>query len=225
MDIKLIKDSALFHGMSEKDISAALAGLNAIESRYKRGSTVMHAKSITNMMGLILEGSITIENNDVWGNKIILNMVGKNQVFAETYAILKDKPLLVNVIANEDCHILFLHISMLNSLISKTNPWSVKLTANLLTIIAHKNLALSGRSFHTSPKTIRVRVMLYLNSMYIQKKSAYFHIPFDRQQLADYLNVERTALSKELHKMQNDGLIEFRKNYFAIKSKEVLEVQ
>ena len=75
---------------------------------------------------------------------------------------------------------------------------------------------LSGRSFHTSPKTIRDRVMSYLNSLYIKQKSREIVIPFDRQQLADYLNVERTALSKELGKMRDDGLISFKKNRFTI---------
>ena len=88
--------------------------------------------------------------------------------------------------------------------------------SNLLTISAHKNLHLSGRSFHTSPKSIRGRVMSYLNSVSIQTGKREFDIPFDRQQLADYLNVERTALSKELGKMQKDGYFTVRKNHFLI---------
>ncbi|MBR2807174.1 MAG: winged helix-turn-helix domain-containing protein, partial [Oscillospiraceae bacterium] len=83
-------------------------------------------------------------------------------------------------------------------------------------ISAHKNLALSGRSFHTAPKTIRGRVMSYLNTVSLQRGSREFDIPFDRQQLADYLNLERSALSKELGKMQRDGLITVRKNHFIL---------
>ena len=91
-----------------------------------------------------------------------------------------------------------------------------KLVTNLLTISAHKNLTLSGRSFHTSPKTIRGRVMAYLNSVSLQKGANEFDIPFDRQQLADYLNLERTALSKELGKMQKDKIISVNRNHFII---------
>ena len=87
---------------------------------------------------------------------------------------------------------------------------------NLLTVATRKNLILSGRSFHTAPKTIRGRVLAYLNSVSLQKKNTEFDIPFDRQQLADYLNLERTALSKELGKMQREGLIECRKNHFRL---------
>ena len=87
----------------------------------------------------------------------------------------------------------------------------------MLTISMRKNLMLSGRSFHTSPKTIRGRVMAYLSSMSLQAGSDEFDIPFDRQQLADYLNVERTALSKELGRMQKEELITVRKNHFRLK--------
>ena len=124
--------------------------------------------------------------------------------------------MLVDVTANEDCHILFLRIGNLSQLIYARNTWTQKLVTNLLTISAHKNLTLSGRSFHTSPKTIRGRVMAYLNSVSLQKGANEFDIPFDRQQLADYLNLERTALSKELGKMQKDKIISVNRNHFII---------
>ena len=94
--------------------------------------------------------------------------------------------------------------------------WTMKLITNLLLISSYKNLLLSGRSFHTSPKTIRGRVMAYLTSVSLQKHSREFDIPFDRQQLADYLNLERSALSKELGKMQKEGILTTRKNHFTI---------
>ena len=111
--------------------------------------------------------------------------------------------------------------SEINKLISIKSSWATTLIANLLTVSTRKNLLLSGRSFHTSPKTIRGRVMSYLNTLSLQKGSDEFDIPFDRQQLADYLNLERTALSKELGKMQRDGLIEFKKDHFCLPSKNL----
>ena len=92
----------------------------------------------------------------------------------------------------------------------------MKVVANLLTISAHKNLTLSGRSFHTAPKTIRGRVLAYLNTISLQTGRSEFDIPFDRQQLANYLNVERTALSKELGRMQNDGILRCRRSHFVL---------
>lgn len=217
MDIRKVKNTTIFQGMSEQEVASALEGLRAVTKKYKKGTTILRAGSTTRRMGLMLEGSVTIENNDIWGNRTILSHVGKNQFFAETYGLLANEPMLVDVVANEDCQILFLTIGSLHRSSLKPDSWTAKIVGNLLAISTHKNLALSGRSFHTAPKTIRGRVMSYLNSVSIQKGSTDFDIPFDRQQMADYLNLERTALSKELRKMKDDGLIDFRKNHFHLK--------
>ena len=191
--------------MSDAEISSALSSLHAQEKRYKKGQALLHAGDVTEKLGLALEGSVTVESNDAWGNRTILSHIGKGQLFAETYALLSDEPLLVDVIANEDCRILFLYVGSTQKLAGISAPWAFRFTANLLTISSLKNLHLAGRSLHIAPKTVRGRVMAYLNTVSLQTRSKEFDIPFDRQQLADYLNVERTALSKELGKMQKDG--------------------
>ncbi len=216
MDTELLRRSRLFRGMTDEEISSALSSLHAQEKQVKKGQALLHAGDVTEKLGLVLAGSVTVESNDAWGNRTILSHVGKGQLFAETYALLDDEPLLVDVIANEDCRILFLRPGSLQGLVGMASPWVSKFTANLLTISSLKNLHLSGRSFHTAPKTVRGRVMAYLNTVSLQTQRTEFDIPFDRQQLADYLNVERTALSKELGKMQADGLIRTKKNHFVI---------
>ena len=216
MDVELLQQSRIFKGMSEAEISSALSSLHAQEKRYKKGQALLHAGDVTEKLGLVLEGSVTIESNDAWGNRTILSHVGKGQLFAETYALLSDEPLLVDVIANEDSRVLFLHIGSTQKLADISAPWAFRFMANLLTVSSLKNLHLAGRSFHIAPKTVRGRVMAYLNTMSLQTRSTEFDIPFDRQQLADYLNVERTALSKELSKMQKAGLIRTRKSHFRI---------
>ena len=95
-------------------------------------------------------------------------------------------------------------------------PWTARLTANLLTVAARKNLLLTGRVFHTTPKSARAKIMAYLNSVSLQKQSREFDIPFDRQQLADYLNLDRSAMSKELGRMRDEGLIRTNKNHFML---------
>lgn len=217
MDLKLLQQTMLFSGMSEEEISETLHTLHAVERTYKKGEILLHAGSVTDQIGLVMDGSVTIESNDMWGNRTILNHVGKNHFFAETYAVLRDTPMLVDVVANENCSILFLRMGTLHALCGNSKPWMFKFITNLLCISSEKNLILSGRSFHTAPKTIRGKVMSYLNSVSLQKNSMQFDIPFDRQQMADYLNVDRTALSKELGKMRADGIIAFHKNHFIIK--------
>ncbi len=216
MGTQQLQKTMLFQGMTDSEIAEALQVLEAHEKCHKKGETLLIAGTITERMGLVLEGSVTIESNDAWGNRTIISHVGKSQVFAETYALLETEPMLVDVTASEDCRILFLRSGRIQSLKSSLESWTLKYITNLLTISMHKNLILSGRSFHTAPKTIRGRVMAYLNSVSLQKHSREFDIPFDRQQLADYLNLERSALSKELGKMKGDGLISCRKNHFVI---------
>lgn len=217
MDTRQLQQSMLFRGMTELEITKALHVLEAHEKSFQKGETLLIAGTITERMGLVLEGSVTIESNDAWGNRTIISHVGQGQVFAETYALLENEPMLVDVTASEDCRVFFLRSGRIQSLKNSLEPWALKYITNLLTISMHKNLILSGRSFHTAPKTIRGRVMAYLNSVSLQKHSREFDIPFDRQQLADYLNLERSALSKELGKMQKDKLIFCKKNHFLIR--------
>ena len=215
MDSVPYRQSALFRAMTEEEIADCVSALSAQTRHYGKGSVILHAGDSTSRLGIVLSGSVTIESNDIWGNRTVLNHVDSGGCFAETYALLPGSVLLVDVVANEDCRILSLDVGGLLQMPAES-AWHRKFVGNLLLVTSHKNLSLSGRSFHTAPKTIRGRILSYLNAVSLQKHSAAFDIPFDRQQPADYLNVERTALSKELGKMRADGLIRCRKNHFTL---------
>lgn len=202
--------------MSESETERCLSELNAAEKEYQKDALILTAGDTTERFGLVLDGSVTIESNDIWGNRTILSHVGKMQFFAETYALLENETLLVDVRANENCRILFFSIGSLKNIRLLSDSWAMKFICNLLEISAHKNVVLSGRNFHTSPRTIRERILSYLNTVSLQKHSTEFDIPFDRQQLADYLNVDRSALSNELSKLQKESVIKFRKNHFVL---------
>ena len=213
---KIISDSILFRGMTEDEKEKCLSELKATERTYKKNSYIRHSGDVTEQMGMVLSGSVTIESNDLWGNCTILSHVGAGQFFAETYAILPGEVMLVDVKANNDSSILFLSVGgLLSSEVSAR--WKEKFMRNILMISVGKNLTLSKRSFHTSSKSCRGRLLSYLNSVSLSKHSSEFNIPFNRQQLADYLNLERTNMSKELSRMQKEGIIEFRKNHFRLK--------
>ena len=215
MDINVLEKSRLFQGMAAKELLLCLDSLDAREKKYRKEDLILHAGDTTDKIGMVLSGSVTIESNDVWGNCTVLSHVGKSQYFAETYALLGEV-LLVDVRANEDCRILFCNIRNLLDDSKKSSPWKEKLLKNILIISSQKNLVLSGRSFHTSPKSCRGRLLSYLNAIALQTGSKEFDIPFNRQQLADYLNLERTNLSKELSHMKDEGLIEYRKSHFKL---------
>ncbi len=216
MDITILQKMPLFRGMSDKEISALLKSMDAREQNYEKNEIILHAGSKPGAIGIVLSGSVTILSDDIWGNRTILSHVERGGLFAEAYALLEDVPMLVDVMANEGSSILMLNTKGILNSTKSQNSWDFKFLRNLLLISSKKNLNLSGRSFHTSPKTIRERVMSYLNTLALQNDSTEFDIPFDRQQLADYLNLERSALSKELGKMKKEGIIETRKSHFKI---------
>ena len=218
-----MKNSVLFKEMNDHEYTQCLKTLKAAEKKYKKDALILSASDTTTKFGLVLDGSVTVESNDIWGNRTILSHVGKGQFFAETYALLEDEVLLVDVRANENCRVRFFTIGSLKNLRQINEPWAIKFICNMLEISARKNLTLSGRSFHISPRTIRERLLSYLNTISLQKHSTEFDIPFDRQQLADYLNVDRSALSNELSKLQNNGVITFRKNHFILLNGEADE--
>jgi CRP-like cAMP-binding protein len=169
-------------------------------------------------LGVVLAGRVHMEHLDVWGSKTLLGQAGPGDLFAETYACLPDEPLRVSVVAAENGEALFLETGQL--LQCGCEPWRWKLTQNLLRIAARKNLGLAQRSLYTAPKTIRGRITAYFSVLARQNGSLRFTLPFDRQQLADHLGVDRSALSNALSQMQKDGLLVIDKREVELKQVE-----
>jgi len=219
MDETFLANTILFQGTSPQEAKQMLSCLDAHEKSYRKGETILQAGSITENIGLLLSGGANIEIDDVWGNNTILSHVKPGQLFAETYACIPNEPLLVNVQASEKSNVLFLNASKILTTCSHSCMYHNQLIYNLLQIFAQNNLALSRRSVHTSSKSIRGRLLSYLSEQTNLSGSNPFTIPFNRQQLADYLGVDRSALSNELSKMKKDQLITYHKNEFRILAK------
>ncbi|MBQ8647270.1 MAG: Crp/Fnr family transcriptional regulator [Oscillospiraceae bacterium] len=214
MKQKLLETCPLFRGAQPEQIAELLESLSARERSYGRGETILRAGEVTDAVCVVMAGGVTIENDDAWGNRAILEHLGPGQVFAEAYACLPGEPLMVTARAAEDSRILFLRVEGL--LRGSADGSRALLVRNLLDIAARKNLALSRRIFHTSAKTIRGRLRSYLSEQAVRHGSRSFTIPFDRQQLADYLGVDRSALSAELGKMQREGLLRVDRRRFEL---------
>ena len=167
-------------------------------------------------IGVVLSGRVIIEMGDVWGNNSVLSSVGAGGIFAEAYACVPGEPLMVNVTAAEDTQALLLNIRRVLEPCANVCPRHVRLVRNLLTLCSEKNLQLSRRVLHTGPKSIRKRLLSYFSECIKRTGSYSFDIPYNRQQLADYLSVERSALSNELSLMRRDGLIRYEKNHFDV---------
>lgn len=216
MDYKFLSKTILFRGVSPEEVRVMLNCLNAKTKRFQRGSVIYHAGEMVSSIGMVLSGSVSIENDDVWGNKSILDHVLPGQVFAETYACVPGEPLMVSIAAVEATEILFLDVNRVLHVCSNACTFHNKSIRNLLSIASQKNLNLSRRILHTSSKSIRGRLLSYLSFQAARQNSREFEIPFNRQQLADYLSVDRSAMSNELSKMQREGLLTVKRNRFSL---------
>ncbi|MDO4942043.1 MAG: Crp/Fnr family transcriptional regulator [Lachnospiraceae bacterium] len=220
MNENQLKNMEIFKNITEDEIKEMNAAGIFRERTYQKEEAIFHAGDTTREIGLLLSGSAHIENHDLWGNKTILSDIMPGQIFAEVYAFLGTEPMRVDVTAKEESQVVFLHVGHVLSDLERGENWKIKMHHNLLMLAARKNLVLSDRIFLTSSKSIRGRVLSYLSMMTIEKQSKEFDIPFNRQQLADYLSVNRSALSNELGKMQEEGLITFRHNHFVIRESD-----
>ena len=217
MDYKFLTGTMLFRGTGTDEAKAMLSCLGAYEKQYCKGEIIYRAGECTENMGLVLSGNVNISIDDMLGNSTILGHSAPGQLFAETYACIPGEPLMVNVTASEKSSILFLNAARLMKTCKNACSYHSLLIQNLLRISAVKNLALSRRSVHTSSKSIRGRLISYLSEQARTSGSSEFTIPFNRQQLADYLGVDRSAMSNELSKMQKDGIITFDRSNFLLK--------
>ena len=216
MDYLFLSKTVLFRGISPEEVKGMMHCLQAVHRTYPRGAVIHHAGDVIHAVGMVLSGSVSIENDDIWGNRSILDRVSPGQIFAETYACLPGEPLMVNVVALEPTEVLFLNTEKMFTLCSNTCTFHSKLVRNLLSISAQKSLNLSRRIMHTSAKSIRGRLLSYLSFQAAKHGSLEFEIPFNRQQLADYLGVDRSAMSNELSKMQRDGLLKSERSRFIL---------
>ena len=212
----IFEEAAIFRGVTKEDARQMLNCLNPVEKTYKKDEIIYHAGDEVTSMGVVLSGSVFIENDDIWGNHSILDRAGRGEIFAETYAAIPGQKLMVNVVAAEEARILFLDVGRILKVCSNSCVFHHTLIENLLKLSAEKNLRLSKRIFHISSKSIRGRLLSYLSYQAMENGKKEFDIPFNRQQLADYLNVDRSAMSNELGKMQKDRLIEVDRKHFRI---------
>lgn len=216
MNYKFLSNTLLFRGITPEEIESMMTCLDGHVKKYNKGEMIYHSGEIIQKAGLVLSGSVHIENDDLWGNKTILAHVGVGQVFAETYVCIPGEPLMIQVVAAEPVEVLFLNLGQGTRTCVKNCAFHGRLIQNLLMISAQKNLNLSRRIFYTSSKSIRGRLLSYLSDQATRTGSLEFEIPFNRQQLADFLGVDRSAMSNELGKMQKEGLLRVSKRYFCL---------
>lgn len=218
MDYQFLSGTPLFQEIAEDEIEQMLSCLHAREKTYQKGEIIYHAGDRVTEIGFVESGSVNIVVNFFSGKSHIFGHANKGAIFAENYALLSDKELICDVVATEASTILFLDVNKLFTSCKNSCTFHQRLIQNLLRISAQKGLNLTSRMMHTAPRALRDRLISYLSEQAIANGSTHFTIPYNRQQLADYLGVDRSAMSHELSKMQQDGWIAFRKNEFTVKT-------
>lgn len=218
MDYSVLLRSDLFQGTLETEAKTMLHCLGSSSRQYEKGQTIYQMGQHVEHIGLVLSGSVNVEHDGICGNKSILGHVEAGQIFAETYACIPSEPLMVSVIACEKTQVLFLNAARIVTTCPNSCAHHNKLIQNLLQIAAQKNLGLSRRILHTASKSIRGRLLSYLSEQVVRQGGNQFTIPFNRQQLADYLEVDRSALSNELSKMQREGMLTYHRNSFSLRN-------
>ena len=218
MDFYYIMRNVLFDGIGQTEVERLLPSIAGQITRYPKDATIFSAGEPFARFGLILEGSVRIEHVSMRGDIEILTIMEQGKTFGEASACSgRESDFAVDYVAEQDCEVLFLDAaSIIHPPQDELYASRVKLAANLTALLARRYLELARRSFVMTNRTIRTKVLTYLSIAARAYGTNSFQIPYNREQLASYLGVDRSALSAELSRMQKDGLIRYHKSNFEL---------
>lgn len=213
----VIRSAPLFSGISEEELTVMLSCLRAEKRVFPKGAFVLRVGDTADSIGLVLSGTVLVIQEDIWGNRNILSKAGLGQTFAAAYACAIGSRLNVSVIAETPVTVMFLNVKRILNVCPSACSHHSRIIRNLLGELAEKNLRFNEKLTHMGQRTTRSKIMSYLSAEAQRLGKYEFDVPFSRQQLADYLGVERSGLSLELGKMRSEGLLDFRKSHFVLK--------
>jgi len=214
--IPILKRTLLFSGVGEEEIGAMLHCLQAQLYTYKKGEFVLRQGEHLDKIPVLVNGKLHIQRDDYWGNRSIINMISIGEMFGEAYVAPESGALMNDVLAVEDSAVIFFDVKRIITVCSTACRFHSMVVQNLFFAISEKNRKLMQKLTFMTKRTTREKLISYLSEEAKRKNSNEFSIPFNRQQLADFLSVDRSAMSNELCKMRDEGFIEFNKNFFRL---------
>ena len=214
--LRVIRNSQLFSGITEEELREMLGCLDVRRKRFQKGDFIFRTGDVTESLGLLLSGRALVLQDEFWGNRNLFSTVTQGHTFAETFACAAGTAMTVSVLADSDCEVLFLNVKRILTVCPTACSHHSRVIRNLLADMAGKNLACNEKLLHMAQRTTRAKLLSYFSAMAQKQNSARFDIPFSRQELADYLSVERSGLSVELSKMRREGLIDYHKNHVTL---------
>lgn len=215
--LSILQSSKLFSDISKKELTAILSCLEAKKVDFPKEAFVLRAGESIESVGLVLSGSVMIIQEDIWGNRNILSKAEPGQTFAAAFACAPNSRLNVSVISETTVTVMFFNVKRILNVCPSACAHHSRLIRNLLSELAEKNLRFGEKLTHMGQRSTRAKIMSYLSAEAQRLGKYEFDIPFSRQQLADYLAVERSGLSSELGKMRGEGLLDFHKSHFILK--------
>ena len=214
--VAVLKRTQMFAGVGDEEINAMLSCLGARLFTYKKGEYVFRQGEHISDITVLVEGNLHIQRDDYWGNRSILGQISVGEMCGEAYAAPESGPLLNDVVAVADSAVIFFDVKRIITTCSSACRFHAMVVQNLFFAISEKNKKLVQKLGHMSKRSTREKLISYLSEEAKKQNSSTFSIPFNRQQLADFLSVDRSAMSNELCKMRDDGLLEFDKNKFRL---------
>ncbi|MDR1795918.1 MAG: Crp/Fnr family transcriptional regulator [Clostridiales Family XIII bacterium] len=215
-NFSVLTSSPLFEGISAESFEAMLDCLGWETRAFEKGETILFEGDAVSEMGVLASGKLHLVKSDVWGNNSIMEEITPPGMFAEAVCCGGAGRIPVSVVAREASEVLFLDYKKIVTTCPSACAFHAKLVRNMIGILARKNILLSSKMEHITKRTTKEKLLSYLGDVARQKGGKSFDIPFNRQELADYLSVERSALSVEMGKLKAGGVIDFRKNHFEL---------
>lgn len=212
----LILQNPLFAGISVESLRSLMGCLAARTQTYSKGAPVFIEGDPAGFIGFVLEGAVQIVRDDFYGNRSLLMVAEQGETFGESFACANVKTMPLSGLAAQDCTILWLECKRMLSVCTNACGFHNALVKNLLQEVAQKNLLLSQKVQFMSQKTTREKLMAYLQDQAKRKNTTEFTISLDRQALADYLGVERSAMSAELSKLRKAGVLDSKGSWFRL---------
>ena len=214
--IPVLKKTRMFSGVHEEEIASMLSCLGARLNTYKKGEYVLRQGEHIGDIAVLVQGKLHIQKDDYWGNRSILGQISVGEMFTEAYVAPESGALLNDVVALEESAVIFFDVKRVILTCPTACRFHAMVVQNMFFAISEKNRKLVGKIGHMSGRTLRAKLISYLSEEAKLQSSGEITIPFNRQQLADFLSVDRSALSNELCKMRDEGLLEFEKNHFKL---------
>jgi len=214
--IHVFKKTKLFSGVNDNEILTMLDCLNAKISVYKKNEYIIRQGEHLKRIMILADGKLHIQHDDYWGKRNLISIIDVGDMFGESYAMPESGAFLNDVIAIDESIVISLDIKQIITVCSSACHFHATVVQNLFFIISEKNRKLVQKLGYMANRTTREKLIAYLSDEAKRTHNASFYIPFNRQQLADYLCVDRSAMSNELCKMRNEGLLEFNKNHFKL---------